>query len=345
MNPRKINYDTYISKHCARYYGWLPASKEHRQRSKTKPLKYFTLCATEAIDVFMLEKEGVLPRDSNGNLPNVIICESELGDAAEIRVLVRPPVGEAILVGRLEELITYQDDAQDKKLLAKLETIQPSKEQRERLDRREKSLRLKGEFPFDIINFDTCGNLLNPDDDTNKLLYESFEMIFDLQKPTHSFLLLVTTPITHIHANLQTRFKRDFESNVSGYPQIQEALQSAIGTVSYDKIAYNKRIALGFAKSVVTPAARKHGWCGEHKGIYIYENIKQRRILSSVIRFSKSSGASDESVYVEDIIRVIHQMPQYYSYKNSLKNREVKEHLREVKEYREKIRDQYRQKP
>ena len=59
-----INFKEDTLKHYVRKNGWLTAAKEQkyaiRRRSKQIPLRYFTFCAVEAIDVFMLELEGIL---------------------------------------------------------------------------------------------------------------------------------------------------------------------------------------------------------------------------------------------------------------------------------------------
>lgn len=186
------DYDTYYAKHCARFYGWLPASMKHKRHLGRRPLKYFTLCAEQAIDIFMLESEGVLSRDRNGRLPNVIICEKEERAAGKIFRLVRPPLEEAILVGELEKILLFQDTAETRGLL-------PDEDVKERRLRRllrfkRLSERIRGYFPFDIINFDPYGNFLKPDLEENKLC-QSFERILELQKSISTFLLFITTPI------------------------------------------------------------------------------------------------------------------------------------------------------
>ena len=334
-----MNYDEYYAKHCARYYGWLAASKEYHKQIKRKSLKYFTLCAEEAIDVFMLELEGVLLRDQNKKLPNVVICEKEPRDAAEILKLVRPPLKEAILIGELEKILTFQDTDETRGLSAD-EDVRDYRI-RKLLKIKALSERMKEYFPFHIINFDPYGNLLNPAPKENEL-YQSFNKIFELQESINTFLLFVTTPITHIHSDFQSKFKTDFELNASKYPQIHTALLWSVSTIDYDDIDDDKKTALSFAKSIVLSAARSKGWNGEHKGIYIYQNRRLRKMLSSVIQFSKARlTASDESAYVEDIVRVIEQMPKYYSYKDSLEAHEVKEHLEKIIEYREITRNEY----
>jgi hypothetical protein len=335
-----INYDTYYEKHCGRYYGWLPASKEYKCQSQKDSLKYFTLCAKEAIDVFMFEMEGVLLRDEYGRLPNVFICESEISVAQSILSLVRPPIKEALIVGRLERILTFQDDDQTR-------GRSPDEEERNRHIREKlyiKGLaqRLKSYFPFDIINFDPYGNLLNPDDRSNKL-YQSFERIFELQKDINTFLLFVTTPIIDIHSEFKCRFRSDFDSNVSNYDKIRSALKSL--TTNYDELEKNKQISIAIAKSIVNRIAKNKGWSSEHKGIYIYENINGTKMFTSVVQFTQitqENGLFAESLYVDDIVRVIEKMPKYDSYEDSLNNQEVKDHLDRIVQFREESRNQYR---
>ena len=172
-------------------------------------------------------------------------------------------------------------------------------------------------------------------------MYRSFEKIFELQNAADSFLLFVTIPLTHIHAKIHAQFTEDLEANADEHPKIREALLCQVGTISYDKIDENTRTAIGFAKSIVLSAAGKAGWNGEHKGIYIYHSKFRQKMLSSVVQFSKAQTIPDQSAYVADIVRVIEEMPKYYPYDESEKNQEIRKHLKEVTEYRERIRAEY----
>lgn len=328
-----INWDKYIPKHCARYYGWLPSSIEFKKQIRKKSIKYLTLCGEKAIDVFMFEREGVLSRDNNKRLPNVFICERNEDIASSIFALVRPPIKEALIIGPLERILTFKDNQYTRGHSANED--HPNRNIRNMLKIKGLSQRLKSHFPFDIINFDTYGNLLNPDDEANKLLYQSFKKIFELQIRINCFLLFITAPITDIHRVFQSRFRNDFNSNVSKYPKVNNALLTSVGTIDYNNINENRIKAICFAKSIVIKAARKKGWHCYHKGIYIYQNINLRKMLSSVIQFSKTPDTVDESVYVEDIIRVIENMPEYFSYEDSLNKLEVRNHLDKIVEYRD----------
>jgi hypothetical protein len=330
MSPRDIDYDFYWGKHCARYYGWLPASKAHKKNIQRAP-KYFTLCGSKAIDLFMLEFEKVLERDKNRKLPNVIVCEDNEEAWTEILDLVR-----------LQDILTFEDDENTKGRSP--DDDEPSFEIRKKLIIKGNFEQLKKHFPFDIVNFDPCESLLNTNLEVNGL-YQAFNRILELQKSIDSFLFFITTEITPIHPNVQSRFKIDLESNISMYPKIGETLLSLAHATAYDMIENNKRVALGFAKSVVLSAARSKGWNCEHQGIYIYEFKRPggTRMLSSVVKFSKAHTSPDETTYVQDLIQIIKSMPKYYSYDEASRNKEVKDHLEEVKKYREKIRDEYRE--
>lgn len=331
----EINYNTHYPKHCVRYYGWLPASKKHRKLVNKESLKYFTLCAKQAIDVFMFESENLLSRDSRGKLPNVIICEQEMAAAAEILALVRPPLSESLIVGKLEEILTFRDTRETSG--RSLDVDDRRSEIRKLLRNKRNFELLKRFFPFDIINVDTSRNFFNPPLDTNKM-YASLSKIFELQRGINTFLLFVTTPIFDIHPDSDTRLRRDFESNVSTHQSIRGALESSLGTTDYNLIDTKKKVAWGFAKSIVIPAARKEGWGHKHQGIFVYESPNRNKMLSSVIQFSKGSTTSDDSQYIEDIVQIIKKMPKYYSYEASLQDHKVIAHLNSIIRYREEIR-------
>lgn len=340
MSKDDIDYDKYYAKHSARYYGWLPASKAYQKelgQNPKKSIKYFTLCGRKAIDIFMFEMEGVISRDKNRTLPNVIICEENGRDALEILALVRPPQKEAIIVGPLEKILTFEDNEHTRGRSPD-DDIR-NRHIREMLRIKGLSQRLINFFPFDIINFDPYENILNPDKEANKLLYRSFEKVFELQQPINSFLFFITTPISDIHKDFQSQFRYNFASNVSTHQEISSRLLLSVGTTEYDRLDENKRVAIGFAKSVILSVARKNGWNSEHKGIYIYQNKSLRKMLSAVVHFFRTKSTTDNRMYVKDIINVIEQMPTFYSYEDSEKNKEVIDHLNKIVNLRDKSRN------
>jgi hypothetical protein len=234
--------------------------------------------------------------------------------------------------------LTFEDDEYTKITPLNAYSKDPKRRAQLRLKRTFERLRLF--FPFDIINFDPCDSLLSRDIEKNKL-YLALEKVFELQKSIANFLLFVTIPMVDVAASLINRLKSDFEDNVRKYPKINEALLLSNKTVDYAKIDKNKRMALGVAKSIVLRAARNKGWNCEHKGIYIYENEHGHRILNLVTLCMQASGEPSESSYLEDLVRIIIDMPKYYSFSDSSSDRQVKEHLNKIVEFREKSRQEY----
>jgi hypothetical protein len=329
------DWDTYYCKHCARFYGWLPAIKDYIKQTTKESVTYFTLSDVKAVDVFMLEMEGILIRDERNRLPNVVICEGDPSKIAAILDVVRPPVKEAVIPDMLQDLLTFEDDEYTRTVSA--EERPRSLKIRKRLRTKQNFEILKKYLPFDIINFDPNDNLLNPAPSENRL-YKAFENIFELQKLTDTFLLLVTTPIYDVAPGTDKRLRQDFATNVVKYTQIRGSLLKSVKTVQYDEIDETVRIAHGFAKSIVLSAARLHGWNCAHKGIYVYENEYHNKYLSSAVKCSNPGTTPDEPSYIADITSVVINMPKRYSYGDSLKDDAVRQHLGKIVEFRRKSR-------
>jgi hypothetical protein len=334
MSPHTPNYDQYDAKHFARYRGWLAATYEIVDVAGRGTIKYFTLCGKKAIDVFMFEKEGLLARDTQGRLLDVVICEKNVADAAEIFNLVRPPLREALIIGSLEEVLVSQESeggsGDDR-----------SREVRKNVRNWELFKQLRKYFPFDVINFDTYGSLVNRPLGENKLL-TALERLFELQQSAKTFLLFVTTPISDLNNELEAIFREGLSLNVTSHDEIRRALCTSKDTDSYDEIEVESRVALGFAKSIVLPMARKYGWDPIHKGIYVYDSpTGATKMMSSVVQLTAASSEPDSGGYVFDIIQIIEHMPKCYSEENPEQKAEVREHLASIVKYREDVRSQY----
>lgn len=333
-----INWDEYYSKHCARFYGWLPAGKAFKDKQKKKKLKYFTLCDTNAIDIFMFEMEGILQRDKNQVLTDIIICESDSGKIEKIFENVRPPLRESIVFGKVEELLLFEDNE-------KLKSIDPESDVRnlnlrQQVKIRRDALRLQNNFPFDIINFDPCNSLLRP----NKRMYQTLDKIFEFQTKAdiNDFLLLVTTPIGEDDAKLE-QFKNDYKNNIDDYKIIADASNKILGTLDFDEIDdYIKQVSIGFGKTLLSKIALKYGWKCSHKGIYAYENNTKRFMLTTVTELSRDTNNEDKSWYPLEIVNIIENMPQIFTYENSLQDDKVKDNLDKVVLHRDEMQSRFK---
>lgn len=61
-----VDYDADLAKHYVRMFGWLPICRDYATKVGKRHVRYFTLCAAGAVDVFMLERAGVLYRSPDG---------------------------------------------------------------------------------------------------------------------------------------------------------------------------------------------------------------------------------------------------------------------------------------
>lgn len=329
------DWDRRYSKHYVRRDAWLPASIEYMKRTGKKVIKYFTLCDTKAIDIFMLEKEGILLRDYNGKLPNVVICEGDRRRLEDIIEIVKPPLEEAIILASLEDLLTFEDDERTRATPVRAYVKDPKL--RRRLLMKEKHERLKLMFPFDIINFDPCNSLLEEALSVNRL-YKALERIFEFQKLTNQFLLFITTGISDIHGSIARTFIKDFDENIKNHTELKEEIIKSLGEAECNKIPEPYKTAICFVKSIVIKIAKNSGWyCVNNKAV-VYENPDGKRMLGLVTFCRLSGEKQEEIVYIGDIISMIRRKVGYHSYEGSLKDESIKEHLKEIVEYREMVR-------
>src|ERR1044072_1759168 len=111
----KINYRTDSQKHFVRKNGWLPATLKQlesiKKRNKKIPPRYFTFCAAEAIDVFMLEHHGILKRSGEtGRLEGVFFCEKEEDDFRRIAELIGTP--QQGFLGDFSRIVLFEETAE-----------------------------------------------------------------------------------------------------------------------------------------------------------------------------------------------------------------------------------------
>ena len=324
-------YDKYYGKHWVRKDGWLPSGKAFAVKYKKKHLKYLTLCAENAIDIFLFEKEGLLHRNKNKELEDVFICEKDGSIAQKIYALVRPPLKEAIFVGKLENILNFVEDHHTRDIDPDDDTISLRNLQiRQKFKNKKDHYRLLQEFPFDLINFDIVENMLR---DLDTPLLRSLQKVFDYQQNTN-FLLFVTIPTENINENFYSLFKERLEANINNYDEIRQAYQERHDNIDFNDIDQKCKIAIGFAKQIIIPYSQQYNWQCKHHGIFIYENNKGRKMLNTIIEVSKGQN---ENQYIQDIINVIKTMPYFMPYQETYPE-EIVNDLESVIAYREEIR-------
>ena len=274
-----INFETDPLKHYVRKYGWLPAAKEQtrtiKNRSKRIPLRYFTFCAAGAMDVFMLEREGILKRSEEmGRLEGVYFCEENDENFGIIADLIGKP--ENGFLGTFEDIVLFEDDEETdgKELKDELESSDAySDEVREKLGYKDTHYRLREAFPFDIINLDVCGAMFPPKEGIMAPLLESIIQILEWQTKSKfpindqeckQFTLFLTSHISQNQIN-NTAIQQ-LTDLVIGNMRNLDFQEAFIKRYKHDQV--QKLISQDFAdffclalpKFIIQRALYNHGW-------------------------------------------------------------------------------------
>lgn len=241
-----IDYRTDIPKHFVRKNGWLPACKIQkraiRKRSKKIPLRYFTFCAAEAIDVFMLEREQILQRSQQtGRLESVFFCEKDLEAFGKIADLIGSPAQG--FQGEFENIVLFEEDNDTiGRSLDDLSTARSdySDDVWKKLKYKDAHYRFRQIFPFDVINLDVCGVMFPPRQGVNTPLLKSLIKILEWQSDAHfkendqpckQFTLFLTSHVDprQTDANALEQLTNRLIANVDTNPDFRVAFINRYG--------------------------------------------------------------------------------------------------------------------
>ena len=364
-----IDFEKDTLKHYVRRCGWLKATKEQkhaiRRRSKRIPLRYFTFCASEAIDVFMLVGEGILKRsEQTGRLESVYFCEQDDDKFGIIADLIGSP--EHGFQGPFEEIVLFEDDeeTEGKTLEGELEEDQPyTSEVREKLKYKDDHFRLRKAFPFDIINLDVCGVMFPLKKGIITPLLESIIKILKWQTESRfsinnleckQFTLFLTSHIDQDLTNQTAieQLKNRVIDNIKTNPGFQSAFFNRYGHDQVDRLArenFAEFFCLALPKFMIDRALFKFGWKVTSGPTYLYnrddrwvEN-KQYQIMHTVSiyeripDFQQSLDAPSTGQYIQSVIQLVNDGVKWVDdvIENSDINRELKEDLKKIVELRD----------
>lgn len=242
------DYDTDSVKHLIRRKSWLTpiekiqrkAERDFSKDRRNERFKYFTFCAKNALDVFMLEKEGLLYRDpETKRLVNVFFCEENDEDFVVIEKLIGSSETVQGFYGNFNDLISRDFSEVESINIEEGESLfdEDEEEETRRLRRLKQSQEdLLNSFPFDVINFDIYGNFFPEGDNRYSEQIKVLSKLFELQKNNkgyqiNEFLLILTiyTPVQdgQINQDVITLFHQYLHSNFA-YQQIIKDLKSVV---------------------------------------------------------------------------------------------------------------------
>ena len=360
-----INFETDLLKHYVRRYGWLKATKQQERaiskRSKGIPLRYFTFCAADAIDVFMLEREGIVKRsEKTGRLEGVYFCEKDPEPFGRIADLIGSP--QQGFQGAFEKIVLFEDDEETRgKTLEDEHPYTP--EVREKLRYKDAHHRLHEASPFDIINLDVFGVMFPPRQRVITPLLESIMQILEWQtesrfsinnRECNQFTLFLTS---HIDPDLtdQTaiqQLENRVIDNISTSVDFQSAFVKQYGHNQVKKLVcenFAEFFCLALPKFMIYRALHDHGWqvtCGP---TYLYnrddrwEENKRYQIMHTVLvyeripDFEQRLDVPNTGQYMQSVTQLVNDGIEWVDdvIENSDINRELKEDLKKIVELRD----------
>jgi hypothetical protein len=286
--------------------GWLPASEQQKNNTKRHwdkaPFKYFTFCASQAIDVFMLERYGVLRRLASGRLEGVYFCERDLDAFGEIARLIGSP--EQGFLGDFEDIVLFEDDDETRGKDLYIQVEEKLDENiRKRLRTKDTHKRLQQAFPFDIINLDVCGVMFPPRRSMVSPLLRAILKILEWQtqarfpdgKPCKQFTLFLTSHIDPALVNTEVvdQLCQVIADNL-GYSSFRQSFSDRFGHEDPNALrtqSFVQFYCLGVPKYLIDKAITDLGWFARFTKTFvyarpdIYEQGKKYHMMHTVAEF------------------------------------------------------------
>ena len=196
-------------KQFVRWQGWLPLALLRKTKinhsGRKGPLRYFTLCGPEALDVLYLASQGVLDFDGRG-YPGVVFCESDSACLAETLSRLGRPLH--YFPDRLENVVLdaqNQFNAEFRQLIA-----------------------------FDIFNLDFTGVCFPVRDAPYSRTLQALREIISLQGAAEAgFDLFVTFRAERSRENAEAlaELKRNMNENLQRHDGIRDSFAQRYGDV------------------------------------------------------------------------------------------------------------------
>lgn len=311
MASGKINWDSDVVKHYVRRNAWLPAARSQAQASRKvgREPRYLTFCASQALDVFLFLKEGVLIRDPETDVViNTYFCEQDDEDFNEITRLVG--AHEQGFFGDFKDLILFEDDENTTGLGYDNVSRRYAPDLRKKLSMKFRHERLKSVFPFDVVNLDPYGTFFPPLTGVLSQMLKSIRTFLDWQTEAAenegnfvSFTMFLTTHVQdgRVHPEAFNEMVDMIQKNCTTYAGFSQSLDRRFGTGDAKTIAqidFSGFYSIALPKVIVSEAF-KRGWnvSTNFAGQYLREgNLGSSRysMLNWVAKFYRQENINNE---------------------------------------------------
>jgi hypothetical protein len=278
-------------KHYVRLDGWLPLCEKRlaKMRSLILPkkqkrrLRYFTFCATTAIDVLMLDNHKVF--SSDGNFNNVTFFDYEPEDVATTLERIPGAVGFA---GDFIETVLYNNVGGEGDPLTPLTSQKDEEGTHKGQVIKDQHQKLITRFPFDVMNFDLGEFLFKPGDPRPGKVVRALRRAFQWQQQGFTipnsrtnlyldeFSLMFTTQIgpPNISDDYLGMLQGYLEDNLKKFDGLGPILTDSVG---YDNIPrlrhenFEKFFKLAMPKVLANILLENDWYVDPKNGIKIYE--------------------------------------------------------------------------
>lgn len=299
-----------LIKHTARYILWLPEAKALRQE-ENRFLKYFTLPGKWAWDIFFLEKEGIIQRDTRG-FSGVRFCDNNSKSYSDAKRLLGNTVGKK---ENFEKLVLEK--------------------QREFWDG----------FPYDIYNLDFCGTCFPDNQPPFSETFQAIEKIIEkhVEGNHFPFVIFLTMKAFDGETNPQAKEQliQNIETNRANTSFAQQLATVIPDTQNFVAQSFTDFIVISVPKIICHLAERHCDLEVRSRAKYLRSNaaIGNFFITKFVFKFSRrrqSHLAVINQNYINNVLNIM-RLDNVIAIDNASITQDIRRSSDELKQYIEQM--------
>lgn len=285
-------------KHYVRLESWLPLCRNRLDkiretkysRNQTRRLRYFTFCATSAIDVLMLDVDRIIRQDANGRFDNVTFFDYTPENVAETLKRIPGAVG---FSGDFIDTVLFVDQDEEN-ILDDIDVLAPLVDEEDIMETRRNQVirdqrrRLIRRFPFDVMNFDLEQFLFRPNDPRPGKVVRALKKVFQWQQKPFTisqsrgnqyideFSLMFTTQIgpPNISDDYLLMLQNYLQNNLNSFEGLDDVLEGRLGYVDISRLRrenFDLFFKLAMPKVLANILLENDWFVDPENGILIYE--------------------------------------------------------------------------